>query len=683
MTGYLETLGPDLIANGFHILPILPGTKKPIETRWPEIHADSDMLRSWIDTGKGHWGVGILGEQTPGIDIDTTDATVLQKVIDWGTANGLRSAPQRIGRAPRTLLVCRADAPFGKFKSRKFRSPDGEEHQIEILGDGAQFVAHAIHPDTKQPYLWPEGDLTSTHADLLPQLTEQKARDLVAYFESIVPPEWKPVSSSAGDANSDHKSNPAKTAALSLVGSAMSCIPNDDVDYHDWIRVAHALKAASAAHDTDGCELFHEWSTKASKYDFDETQRVWDAMKGVRHLGAGTIFHLAGLNGWKRPNVDPAEDFDSVDAVVEAADDKKAPASSGDVKPEKKNRLLSALVSIGEAETRLGQSKREPLIEGILHRGTLVTMIGPQKSGKTFNILDICAHIASGRPWCGREVAKGVTLHIICEGEGGVDGRLSALRRAKQVPANTPQYVIPMRVDLFNSADDVKAIAEVAAELRKRHEEPLQLIAIDTLARVMPGGDENTTKDLTKVIGHVDQIREATGAAVMVAHHTGWHDKTRSRGGTALPGAIDGEMLLRDGKIVFQNMRDFEEPAPIPYRLESMFAGNDAHGRDVFSAVVRYKDEGEFEAMPLIGVAEQFFQVLLSQHEKTAEPVRKEDWENAYRRSFDPEWSEGADNPKGCSGQNLRKLRAEIVESGHAKQIGERYEPITRDGVVA
>ena len=47
------------------------------------------------------------------------------------------------------------------------------------------------------------------------------------------------------------------------------------------------------------------------------------------------------------------------------------------------------------------------------------------------------------------------------------------------------------------------------------------LVVIDTLARSMGAGDENTAKDAAMFVRNCDLIREATGAHVMVIHHTG------------------------------------------------------------------------------------------------------------------------------------------------------------------
>ena len=68
-------------------------------------------------------------------------------------------------------------------------------------------------------------------------------------------------------------------------------IPNDDLDYHTWVRVAEALKAALG--DVAGWSMFKWWSEQSRNYDQTATEKAWKYFKPNR-IGAGTIFHLAG-----------------------------------------------------------------------------------------------------------------------------------------------------------------------------------------------------------------------------------------------------------------------------------------------------------------------------------------------------------------------------------------------------
>lgn len=72
---------------------------------------------------------------------------------------------------------------------------------------------------------------------------------------------------------------------------------------------------------------------------------------------------------------------------------------------------------------------------------------------------------------------------------------------------------------------------------------PLQLFIIDTLARSLVGGDENSAQDVGLAIDACEKVRKQTGATALVIHHTGV-DGTRERGSTALRGAADTSIAV-------------------------------------------------------------------------------------------------------------------------------------------
>ena len=89
----------------------------------------------------------------------------------------------RIGRAPKRLLVYRTETPFKGFKL----SP------IEILCEGQQFVAFAIHPDTGRPYEWPEESLAEIDIGRLPAITEAQARAFAEEAYALLPETLRPA----------------------------------------------------------------------------------------------------------------------------------------------------------------------------------------------------------------------------------------------------------------------------------------------------------------------------------------------------------------------------------------------------------------------------------------------------------------------------------------------------------
>jgi hypothetical protein len=116
------------------------------------------------------------------------------------------------------------------------------------------------------------------------------------------------------------------------------------------------------------------------------------------------------------------------------------------------------------------------------------------------------------------------------------------------------------------------------------------LIIIDTLARAMGGGDENSGQDMGALIRNVDLIRERTGAHVMLIHHSGKDTSRGARGHSSLRAAADTEIeLTRSGEVVMaeaKKQRDVSVLGRFAYTLLPVTIGQDGDGDDVTSAVV-------------------------------------------------------------------------------------------------
>jgi hypothetical protein len=98
-------------------------------------------------------------------------------------------------------------------------------------------------------------------------------------------------------------------------------------------------------------------------------------------------------------------------------------------------------------------------------------------------------------------------------------------------------------------------------------------IIIDTVARNM-GGDENSTQDMNAFISHLDHyLRQPYKCAVVVVHHSGAADKDRSRGSTALRGALDAEYKIAldpTSKVIqmeAKKMKEAELPPSMSFSL--------------------------------------------------------------------------------------------------------------------
>jgi hypothetical protein len=260
------------------------------------------------------------------------------------------------------------------------------------------------------------------------------------------------------------------------------------------------------------------------------------------------------------------------------------------------------------------------LVKGWLDRGALSVIYGESNVGKTFLALDLALHVAAGTAWHGHRVKGGPVVYIACEGGGGIEKRLIAVRQAMpelSACADDSLSVIREMVDLHG---DIDAAAIIRALGIRGIQNPA-LIIVDTLARAMGAGDENTAKDMGQFVQSVDAIRQATGAHVAIIHHSGKDAGKGARGSGSLRAAVDTEIeLRRNGAAIVATatkQRDMVCGAEFAYRLVSVELGYDSDGEALTSAIVEQSEIPQPRAAKLSGqalIAMQAFGDALAAH---------------------------------------------------------------------
>lgn len=263
--------------------------------------------------------------------------------------------------------------------------------------------------------------------------------------------------------------------------------------------------------------------------------------------------------------------------------------------------IENRLVSLAAIEAVLTSNY---MVKGWLDRNCLSMLYGPSNAGKTFVALDIAMHIAAGKAWRGLRVNGGPVLYIAAEGGAGIRNRLAAIKRDRPEMASAVFTLLPISLDLHGQGDAL-AVCEIMPD------EAPALVVVDTLARSMGTGDENTAKDAAMFVRNCDLIREATGAHVMVIHHTGKDEDRGARGSSALRAAVDNEIqVTANGEIISRKQRDQEPPETLHFKLRSVVLGSDEDGDPVTSAVVDAAEPPKKERKPLTGRDEVAMQAL-------------------------------------------------------------------------
>jgi len=169
----------------------------------------------------------------------------------------------------------------------------------------------------------------------------------------------------------------------------------------------------------------------------------------------------------------------------------------------------------------------EWVIPGEIPRRGLTVIYGTSGVGKSFFIIDRALKIAQDKP----------VIYAALEGESGVPSRIDAW--CKHYQKEEGELILCLgEVNFFDDAESNLWIE--GAKAIQPH-----MVIVDTLARAMGEGDENSTRDMNKLMSLCKRIYTALGCAVVLVHHTG-KDGQQERGSYSLRGAADSMIQLVD-----------------------------------------------------------------------------------------------------------------------------------------
>jgi hypothetical protein len=251
---------------------------------------------------------------------------------------------------------------------------------------------------------------------------------------------------------------------------------------------------------------------------------------------------------------------------------------------------------IGDINQNLKAEARH-LIEGYYDQGATIVTYGESNSGKTHVVLDQSLAIATGRPWAGRAVHKGLVVYVAAEGGHGVEQRIMAHKKfRKDVDwANTPFALVKHPINLMSSPADAKALIAIVREQEAAYGQKCVMVVIDTLSRALAGGDENSSADMGALVKRCDEIRFATGAALHIIHHAGKNTAKGARGHSLLRAAVDTEIEIENRAILSRKQRDMEPSPDLRFDYKQVVLGENLAGVAVTSVVLEAWAASEFD----------------------------------------------------------------------------------------
>ena len=276
--------------------------KRPLMKNWATIckNADEGQIASWGKLHKTSTNTGIICGAVIAVDIDVLVEPVAAEIVTLAHESLGETPLMRIGRAPKRLLVFRADVPFAKMQTDEYHFPDGQIARVEILGLGQQFVAYGVHPDTQANYLWPDKTPADVLAEALPLVNAGQCTAFLAKAAGIL--ERAGAESKTRrqaleqDGGKAARLGPTEIPSLETITDALNHVPND-LPYDDWIKIGFALYDGLGE---KGRELWEQWSAKSAKNEPLLTASKYDTFSGSHSIRVRTLFWYAKQNGWRK-----------------------------------------------------------------------------------------------------------------------------------------------------------------------------------------------------------------------------------------------------------------------------------------------------------------------------------------------------------------------------------------------
>lgn len=485
---------------------------------------------------------GILCDGLRAIDIDIEDADTVKRIRAMAVDRFGETSIRMRRNSARCLLLYRAAT--GEPPKVVITGRDGGK--VEILGAGQQFVAFGRHPSGADLEWFPEapGEIAVTD---LPAVTEDAILAfLVAVaplIEATPPNALSTETRTAGEPQADPLRLVAALAAIQNTGPA---------DWEAWNRIGMALWAATGG-SALGAGMWHEWSRRNPAYDASATQERWDhyADSPPTSIGAGTLFHLAGMRRDETAPEPPPDWWDSFEADIEPAE--LAPGEVPQPPPELPQPPQSSVID--PREWTAPAPLREWLVPDWIPIGYVTGLYGDGGVGKSLLSQQLMTCVSLGLPFLGLPVTAGRAFGMMCEDDPDeLHRRQEAINRALGVE---PQHLENLRYSSRVGMDNLlmtfdnenkglptklfKSLVAYLTQFRPR------LVVIDTIADTFGGNEIARAHARQYVQGIGGNIARAFNCAVVFAGHpsvSGMASKTGTGGSTAWSNTFRSRLYL-------------------------------------------------------------------------------------------------------------------------------------------
>lgn len=243
-------------------------------------------------------------------------------------------------------------------------------------------------------------------------------------------------------------------------------------------------------------------------------------------------------------------------------------------------------------------------IKGILPMHDNVLLMGPSRSGKTFECLDMLMHIHDGKDFAGHKTIAGGIIYLTFEGATGFENRVRAyLTHHGKTAADLHSFAWVTRPpNLYATEDNAKALAKEIAEIAQTFRLPLAAIVIDTHNAATRGSSEIKSEDINRILDNYQILTDECHAPLIIIGHTNAEGK--HRGSELLFNNIEAAILVErvytdlkkgtekrddNGRVVrrgvIRKQREGDDHLQWEFVLEPVVIGKDEDGDDIISMV--------------------------------------------------------------------------------------------------
>lgn len=358
------------------------------------------------------------------------------------------------------------------------------------------------------------------------------------------------------------------------IEAALACLP-EDLSYDEWVKVGMAVH-----HETlgEGFAIWDEWSARSPKYTSTEyALERWDSFgrnTSAEYATLRSVVKLArdlGLDSGVNIDVAAADEFEALPPLV------KKPVAVGTFKIRKHSDFMNEVRSV------------RWIVKDFLPHATLGVIFGESGSGKSFLTYDLCAAIVRGMDWNDKKVNKGRVLYVVAEGQAGFINRGKAYVHQQGIQhcdLDDMDYITDRVPNLMSA----KVIDELIADIKQQ--DPYDLIVLDTFAQVTSGANENSGQDMGLALGECRRIGQASGAMVLLVHHSGKDTTKGARGWSGLRAAADLELEVVNANgrrsVSVTKLKDGRDGGSLSFNLHTVVLGEDEDGDDITSCIVEY-----------------------------------------------------------------------------------------------